>query len=145
MYTRTCPGPRSVFRLFRGCNNGSCWLLRCTFLIKRAVVCAKDRAVIDVGLGIVTQPHPGYFDVRQLGLYRVRNAYLEGQRFAFCYFGSIEDLVCFITRSIEPLPLWVFYFRIGSTGFSQPGECKELKCAVMFTFLAQHFVRNHTG
>ena len=41
--------------------------------------------------------------------------------------------------------LYRYFFRIGSAGLSQPGECKELKCAVMCTSLAQHCVRHHFG
>ena len=59
---------------------------------------AKDNAAIDVGKGIVVQSQLDYFDVQQLGLYRVGNADLKGQRFAFCFFGSM-------TQSTGPLTL----------------------------------------
>ena len=59
---------------------------------------AKDNAAIDVGKGIVVQSQLDYFDVQQLGLHRVGNADLKGQRFAFCFFGSM-------TQNTGPLAL----------------------------------------
>jgi len=54
---------------------------------------AKDRAAIDGGQGIVVQSQPDYRDVQQLDLYRVGNADLEGQRFAYCFLGSIKGVL----------------------------------------------------
>jgi hypothetical protein len=51
---------------------------------------AKARATIGVGQEIVVQFQAGYFVVQLLDLYRVGHADLEGQRFAFCFFGSIK-------------------------------------------------------
>ena len=74
-------------------------LLACTADFWQRRSHANDRAAIDVGQGIVVQSQLDYFDVQQLDL--------EGQRFAFCFFGSIKK-VCFITLSTEPVTLSIF-------------------------------------
>jgi len=64
---------------------------------------AKARAAIGVGQEIVLQSQVDYFAVQLLDLYRVGDADLEGQRYAFCFFGSIMNIEALCAAPPEAL------------------------------------------
>ena len=72
-------------------------------------------------------------------MYRLRRADLGVQRFAYCFFGSIQRC------AFHPKHRARYHLRIEKASFSQLYEFKELKCDATCASLAKHRVHHHTG